>query len=198
MPKSLKTNTAVCIVAAGTSKRMGEPKQLLRWGRHTLIAHAITHACKVSKHVFVVLGAHYDKIMPTITGAQIIHNRDWELGMGSSIAKGIHHITEVDSFSHILIMLVDQPYLDAEYLNTMLDLVEKKPFGIVATAYDNKFGVPAIFSTTYFEELKQLNQDFGARKLLKKYRDDIVGVSPGNKTIDIDTPEAYSQLKPKT
>ncbi len=193
--KILKTNIAICIIAAGASKRMGTPKQLLKWGNQNLVGHALQQAQRVSEHVFVVLGAHYDRIAPTIASAHIINNKDWEHGMGSSIASGIKHITKTGQFTHILIMLADQPFLDGAYVNNMVDTLEKKPFGIIATQYENKFGVPAVFSSAYFSELMQLNQDFGARKLLQKYSDDIVGLSPGDRAMDIDTIEEYHRLK---
>lgn len=176
---------------------MGEPKQLLKWGNSNLLGHTITQAQQVCKDVFVVLGAHFDAIAPTIAGAQIIYNKDWELGMGSSVATGLRHVGNKGTFTHVLIMLADQPYLDAAYLKELLIAISKKPFGIIATQYEDKVGVPAIFSATYFKELEQLNEDYGARKLLKNHEDAIFSITPKVSTVDIDTQVTYLRQKPK-
>ncbi len=175
---------------------MGEPKQLLKWGNSNLLEHAITQAKQVSTDVFVVLGAYYENIAPKITGVQTIFNKNWELGMGSSIATGVRHIVKEAMFSHVLIMLADQPYLDAVYLKEMMDTVVKKPNGIIATQYRKSAGVPAVFSAEFFSELGLLNKDFGARKLMQRYEGDLVIVSPKSSTLDIDTKDVYLKEKP--
>ena len=174
---------------------MGTPKQLLQWGNTSLLGHAIAQAKKVNNHVFVVLGANYDVISPKITGVKTIYNKDWELGMGSSIAVGVNHIGKDGAYSHILIMLADQPYLDAVYLKKMMDVAAKKPNGIVATQYQDKVGVPAVFNAAFFNELEQLDQDYGARKLMKRHQDVIVALSPKTSTLDIDTQETYQKQR---
>lgn len=189
---------AVCILAAGASSRMGEPKQLLKWGNRSLLGHAIAQAQQVSKDVFVVLGAHYKVIVQTITGANIVFNKDWELGMGSSIAAGVRNIRHQKDYNHILVMLADQPYLNAHYLREMMDIANKKPNAIIATQYKTKAGVPAIFSAKLFGELELLNQDYGARKLMQDNKEAVIVVSPNASTMDIDTKDIYLREKPNT
>ena len=177
---------------------MGEPKQLLKWGNRNLLGHAIEQAQLLSKDVFVVLGAHFNAISPTIIGVKKVHNKNWELGLGSSIAAGVSHIKNDGTFTHLLIMLADQPYLDAMYLRQMVAILAKKPNGIIATAYNKKAGVPAIFSSDFFDKLERLNQDYGARKLMQRYKEDLILVSPTASTLDIDTKQVYLKEKPDT
>ena len=198
MTNTLPTSKiAICILAAGASTRMGLPKQLLKWGKHSLLHHAIDQAQLVGEDVFVVLGAHYDAIAPTITAVSTIKNRDWEKGMGSSIAAGIKYIRKAGTYTHILVMLADQPYLDAPHLKKMIETRQKIPKGIVATQYETKAGVPAIFSSPFFDELEQLDKDYGARKMLQQHQNHLLAIKPLGSTVDIDTQEIYVRHRPK-
>ncbi|MBO0323220.1 nucleotidyltransferase family protein [Muricauda sp. CAU 1633] len=190
------TSIAVLILAAGASTRMeGGPKQLLAWGDTTLLGHAIEQAKQLTESVFVVLGAHTDKIKEIVPkDVGIIHNTHWEKGMGSSISVGIKNILENHSnLSGILIMLADQPFLDASYLSTIKAEFENGGHKIVATDYGKKLGVPALFHPSLFSELSKLNQDFGARHIIEKYSTDSMSVFPEGKQIDIDTKKEYNQ-----
>ena len=64
---------------------------------------------------------------------------------------------------------------------------------IVATAYGEKIGVPVLFQKSYFDALKGLGADHGARYLLKKYRGSILALNAAGKEVDLDTPENYDQ-----
>ena len=81
----------ILLLAAGSSSRMGRPKQLLPWGKQTLIEHQIQTLLQTGNPVNVVLGAHSESVIPVIKnmGSFIFFNPDWEQGMGSSIAAGI-------------------------------------------------------------------------------------------------------------
>ena len=90
-----QSNIAIVILAAGASKRMGEPKQLLKWGDTTLINHAINTAVAVnSKEILLVLGAHYELIEKSIENSEvtILNNLHWEKGLGKSIAFAIDYL----------------------------------------------------------------------------------------------------------
>lgn len=194
-------NISILILAAGASSRMkGKAKQLLPWKDTTLLGHAMEQAREVSDSVTVVLGARAERIQNTIPSTvESIHNPDWESGMGSSISKGVQHILkENPSADGILIMLVDQPLLDAPYLNQLKSEFEKDLSKIKATAYGEKIGVPAIFPKHLFLELTQLNGDIGARQLIKTHKTKTAVLQPEGQEIDIDTIETYNQLTKTT
>jgi molybdenum cofactor cytidylyltransferase len=65
---------------------------------------------------------------------------------------------------------------------------------MVACAYDNTIGVPALFDKKYFNDLLSLNGEAGARKLLQQFRDDVAIVDFPGGTADIDTPEDYQKI----
>ena len=190
----------ILILAAGSSSRMeGAIKQLLPWGKTTLLGNAIAHAQALSHQVFVVLGANSKEIQKTLSQEVItIENPDWALGMGSSISKGVRHIlTQQKEVKGIFIMLADQPLIDSVFLKELWQLYVQKSPKIVATRYKNKFGVPAIFHHSLLPELLDLHQDFGARQIINNYSKDTLGLDPLGKEFDVDTKEKYTQLLDK-
>ncbi|WP_420601715.1 nucleotidyltransferase family protein [Flagellimonas sp.] len=192
---------SILILAAGASTRMkGDIKQLLPWGATTLLENAVSQAKKVSDDVFVVLGANAQRILDsTSMGVDIIQNHEWESGMGSSISCGVKHIIHKEEPKAILIMLADQPLIDAAFL---LELIKgfnhnQGKVKITATAYENGAGVPAIFDNSLFQELLDLQADFGARKVIKRHRLSTNLIIPDGKEIDIDTTDKYTQISGK-
>jgi molybdenum cofactor cytidylyltransferase len=182
------------LIAAGSSKRMGKPKQLLPWGDTTLLQHAIAQlkASKIHK-LFLVLGANFHLICSKIDseGIHIIKNQNWQMGMGISIASGISEI-DTGAYDAVLIALGDQPFQDSFHYNSLIDkYLEKR--NIVATAFEEKAIVPAVFPEQYFEQLKNLQADAGARNILADNKENIVFVASSGKDIDIDTPEDYEK-----
>ena len=192
MPRSV----SVLILAAGASTRMkGEIKQLLPWGKHTLLEDAIYQAKIVSKNVYVVLGAYAKKILKTVSmNVEVIQNNNWEMGMGNSISCGLKHIAEIENPEGILIMLADQPLIDATYLREMLKTFDEGKSEIIATAYQSGPGVPAIFDNSILPELLSLQGDIGARKIIKNHLLRTKLISPNGKEIDVDTKENYLQI----
>lgn len=187
----------ILILAAGASTRMGEKtKQLLPWKDTTLLGHAIQQANKVSESVVVVLGANAENILKSIPNQlETVVNPEWEKGMGSSISVGVKYLLDKKkSVDGVLIMLGDQPFLDATYLKELMQEFEKGGHHIVATSYGEKLGVPAIFERSLIAELAVLDQDFGARHIIEKYGNQAKAIRPNGKEIDIDTIEVYNQL----
>lgn len=186
---------AILILAAGTSTRMGTPKQLLPWKGTTLLGNIIKNALAVSAtNVFVVLGAYAKKIKIGVDTGNIvfIDNPNYKSGLGSSLACGIEYLIKHDhEYQAALILLCDQPLLDSAYLDSIVTAFYKGGKGIVATAYGNRAGVPAIFDRKYFSELKTLNNDFGAKKILERHNEDLLTIKPMGKEQDLDTIEDY-------
>jgi molybdenum cofactor cytidylyltransferase len=192
----MTSSITVLILAAGASTRMeGGPKQLLPWKGTTLLGYAIQQAKQLSDSVFVVVGAHASKIKKIIPkSVEAIDNPNWKTGMGGSIAVGIQNILNTNNdLSGILIMLADQPFLDASYLEKIIVEFEHNECKIVATKYGKKLGVPAIFHTSVLSELSKLHEDFGAKHVIETYQTDTISISPEGKEIDIDTTKEYNQ-----
>ena len=194
----MTTPIAVLILAAGASKRMGSPKQLLAWKNTTLLGNAVETA-KASKaaDIYVVLGANASAIGMAISKAGIsaIANKDWQIGMGTSIAAGINYfIDENKSYQAVLILLCDQPLISTAYLDAMINNFEARDKGIVATKYGNKAGVPALFDQKYFKVLKALKGDKGAKRILERHSTDLLLLDAAGMEVDLDTGEDYNAL----
>ncbi len=190
----------ILILAAGSSSRMeGTIKQLLPWRKTTLLGNAIAQAKALSDQVFVVLGASSIEIRKTLPAdIGIVQNPDWESGMGSSISKGIGAVlTQKKEVQGVLIMLADQPLMDSDFLKKLKRLFLKKNPKIVATQYGSKFGVPAIFHHSLLPVLLDLHQDIGARQIIKKHSEHVLGLDPKGKEFDVDTKEKYKLLMDK-
>jgi molybdenum cofactor cytidylyltransferase len=183
---SMRRNVAVLILAAGGSTRFGSPKQVALFQGQTLLQRCINSACEVFPNtVTVVLGAHYEKIVPAVTGVQIVHNQLWQQGLGGSIAYGVKHI---DSAAEaVFILLADQIYISAEHIRLMLEAFDGH--NIIAASYSGARGVPAIFPRSCFEELGSLVGDVGAKKLLAMTARPVVEISLPWAAVDIDRVE---------
>ncbi len=193
-------NIPIVILAAGASKRMGTAKQLLPWGNNTLLGHAIQTAIQTKSHdVFVVLGANFSVINDEISKfpVTVIYNENWKLGLGKSIACATDHILNLGSeIDAVLICLADQPFIDTDFLNILIQNFTPKTNQIIATSYANgASGVPVIFDKKYFSELLKLEDDKGAKMLLKKYASLVKIFKPKLENIDLDHKEDYENFR---
>ena len=185
-------NLAVLILAAGSSSRLGKPKQLLKIKDETLIQIAVNKALNISNDVKVVLGHNSDEIMQEIKDfpISILINPNYEQGMGSSISFGINDFTHSKK---VLIMLCDQPLIHLSHYNSLIKKSIENENLIICSKYQNRFAVPSIFPNTYFKALSELKGDEGARKLLKNNPIDFV-ILDDKFSIDIDTKEDFENL----
>lgn len=195
------TEIPFLLLAAGSSSRMGQAKQLLPWGNQTLIEHQIHILQKTGNPVVVVLGANAELIVPIIEkiGVTIIFNPNWETGMGSSVSAGITAITKnFPAAEGVFITLLDQPFVTADHLGEMLRNFSRGKQQIVVSKSDSGWmGVPALFDCFYFEELARLSGKEGAKTVIKQYTEKVIPLECGNILEDLDTPEKYEQLLKK-
>jgi molybdenum cofactor cytidylyltransferase len=185
----------VLVLAAGGSSRLGQPKQLVKLGGRTALHIVISQAVAVAGNaVTVVLGAHAGDITYLFQRSPVSYvvNRDWEEGMSSSIRAGIQSLPP--ACESVMILLGDQVAVTADDLRRLISAAQADERAIVAGAYAQTVGVPAIFPAAYFSELTQLRGARGARVLLKRHRDRVVRVPMPSAAIDLDTPEQLRAL----
>ena len=191
--------TGVLILAAGSSSRLGKPKQNLVFEGQTLLQRAIDAAlATLCGPVIVVLGANADEIKPTLEGkpVRIVHNNDWVEGMASSIRLGIAELQVIDPDAKAaILMLCDQPFVSTAILQQLIQSQSKK--GIAACAYNDTIGPPVLFDEFYFGELLSLKGQEGAKKLLLKYTDAVTTIPFALGSIDIDTAADFEKLTHK-
>jgi len=191
-----KSTIPILILAAGRSSRLGSPKQLLELNGKTLLQKAIRTALEVSELVGVILGAHREKIEPTIEHlpVEFIFNKNWAEGLSTSIRVGISFLQQKDSKA-VIIMLCDQPYVDAFLLKKIIANYEQTGKPIVACQYDDQPAVPALFDISFFEKLKNLKGDQGAKPLIMNHLEQTNFILFEKGKIDVDTKEDYERLK---
>lgn len=193
------SKTAILILAAGSSSRMGNPKQLLPFKHTTLLGWSIEQAQHSNiADIFCVLGASYQEVATSIHQYKIniIRNPDYKNGLSTSIVQGVQHIAQL-GFDKVFILLGDQPQVTSTYLNTMLYTAGQYPTQIIASNYNGKTGVPAIFPKSFFTLLQELQGDRGAKTILKAQSEQLISMKTIDLT-DIDTPEDYQKSISKT
>lgn len=191
-------NIQLLLLAAGASRRMGSPKQLLPWGNETLIEHQIKNLLNTNSSVSVVLGAFAEKINKVIDKLpiEIYVNENWKNGMGTSISYAMKLLLEKDhNIDGILITLIDQPLLTTTHFRKMLNLFQEGKGQIIVSHSENAWsGVPVLFDKDYFEELLKLKGDEGAKLITSKYKNSVQLINGGEILKDMDTPKAYNEL----
>lgn len=190
--------TAVLLLAAGASSRMGQPKMFLIWRGKTFLEHTVLAATSISTPVFVVTGEHTSAIATALqhNEVQLIPNEQWQEGMGTSISTGVAGIAQAGFAPDALIIVVcDQPFITAGLLQEMIAEKESSGKGMVGCSYDNTIGTPVLFDKTYFPALQQLHGQQGAKRLLQQFPGEVATVPFPLGNMDIDTPEDYERLK---
>jgi molybdenum cofactor cytidylyltransferase len=189
------SNIGIVILAAGESRRMGSPKQLLKVGNQTLIRRTIDIALATDlRPVVLVIGANKAAIAPEIVDLPItiIDNPMWEQGMSSSVKMGMAALwmtqKEVEA---VLILVCDQPYISVSLLENIVENYQTTQKPIVACRYSNEIGVPALFDRSMFEELLTLTGDKGAKPVIIKNLDKTNFIDFDKGMTDLDTPEEY-------
>ncbi|MEK0423551.1 MAG: hypothetical protein RLZ95_1461 [Bacteroidota bacterium] len=191
-------NCAVVIIAAGESKRLGTPKQLLLVEEDTLLNRLIkTVQRAVNFPIYLVLGANAEKIQAQLPHIEInvVENKDWQEGMGSSIRLGVQAILEsAKKFDGVLILVCDQPYLTEAAIQDLVTLQAAKKTAITASFYANIAGTPALFHASIFPDLLALKGDQGAKKIIQERDQELAKLQFEKGVLDIDTQDDYQQL----
>jgi molybdenum cofactor cytidylyltransferase len=197
---SPRKNTALIIVAAGNSSRLGQPKQQLRFGGRSLLERAVQAGMdSPCQSTLVVLGAYHEEILrhSDLKSALVLVHQDWEKGMGSSIKAGLKELLKKENPDQIITMLCDQPFVDGKLLTQLINKQQETGKGIIACTYGDTVGVPVLFDRRYFPLLLEMEDAEGAKKIIEKLPEALALVSFGKGTIDIDTADDYRRLVEK-
>lgn len=202
MASIMSKKLVVVLLAAGSSSRLGQPKQLVKIHGESLLVHQ----CKMllSQHcdVHCVLGSHKAQISPELASLPItiIDNNDWQRGLSSSIAAAIHSLR--DNVSAALFVLVDQWQLNVNDITRLVCQWREQPDKIVTASQHSHIiddhlvlGPPVIFPRRYFNELKQLTGPKGAKRVIEQYRHHCIEVEMPHAFIDLDTPEQLKAME---
>jgi molybdenum cofactor cytidylyltransferase len=194
----MRSMVSAILLAAGESKRMGEPKQLMSFGQSTILEQATDNLLgSAVKEVIVVLGYQAEEVIKTIAArpVKIAINPNYQQGMSTSIMAGLNLIDR--QAQAVMLALGDQPFVDSQITNRLIEEFYRHDKGIVLPTYHGKRGHPTIFAIKYKPELLKLTGDIGARQIIKDHPQDILEVAVDSESVisDIDTKSDYqSQL----
>jgi molybdenum cofactor cytidylyltransferase len=175
------------ILAAGASRRLGRPKQLVELAGESLLRRTVRAALAGCAPVLVVVGAQADAMAAHLAGLPVtlVHNDQWEEGMAASIRAGVRALPA--TAAAVLFLVCDQPAVDAQLVRRLLETRGRHPEAVVACGYAGTRGTPSIFPAWCFPDLLALRGDRGARGLLAGPGVEVVPFPEGE--ADVDYPE---------
>ena len=187
------------LLAAGESKRFGNKNKLTEIiNGKPIISHILDTLFEIFDlyDIIVIVGYEHKIIKNLIFNKdiKILENLDYKKGIGTSIALGVNNLdTDIDG---VMIIPADMPYINSmDLINLEKKFMELNCVKVVMPEHNSIIGNPVILPRSYFNTLKSLKNDFGARSLIKKK--DVITFKTGFGTIfDIDTKDELA--KPKT
>jgi len=205
MPRNLSSskcatkNIVGVVLAAGASRRMGETNKLTMSVDGVPMVARVVDALREGgiEKVLVVTGHAAGEIRDALgdRDVEMVHNPDYEEGLGSSVRAGVSAVgDEVDG---VLIALGDMPWVGSEDIHRLLDAFSPGgELSIYIPMFGRKRGNPVLWASCHFPELRQLSGDVGGKALFHKHPEAIcyVDVQSAAVNLDVDTPEALYEL----
>ncbi len=191
---------AAIILAAGQSKRMGQPKMLLPWGRLTVIEHVITTFVNAGlEDIVVVTGGAQEQVEQTIEGypVQKTHNKDYATGeMLSSLQQGLKALS--NQVQAALIGLGDQPQIQEKSIRLICESYRDSRSSLLVPSFQMRRGHPWLIARPFWKEILALRPPQSPRDFLNKHASEIlyVNVSTSSVLADLDTPDDYQKSHP--
>jgi CTP:molybdopterin cytidylyltransferase MocA len=189
---------AAVVLAAGGSRRLQAPKQLLEFRGEPLVRRAARAALVAgATPVIVVLGASAAEIARALEGVpelSLTTNDGWGDGLASSIVAGVREVMRLDARADgVLITTADQPLVDEAALGRLLSAFDQRA-RLVAADYSGTIGVPAVIGCEHFDALLGLTGDAGAGRWLRERIDVVTRVAMPEAAVDIDTTQDSALL----
>jgi len=189
------------VLAAGESRRFGQPKQLLPVGDKTMIQHVVDIALDSPlEQVIVVLGCRAAEIGESIAGrpVQVVVNREWKSGLSSSVRTGL--LAVKPEVSAALFVLADQPGVTTDVIARLVERYRETRAPIVVPTHRGRRGNPVLFARSLFAKLMEVKGDQGGRRLIAEYGNELEEIEMETKAIfaDIDTADDYQTANSST
>ena len=187
------------VLAAGGSARFAKPKQLAIFRGETFVRRIVAAANDAEcAPIVVVVGRDAAQITAELAGlpVSIALHPNWSNGLGSSIAVGVRHAIGIaPNLDAAILLACDQPFVNAPVLRQLIQLHLENGKPIVASAYAETLGIPALFDRSYFGDLLQLTGDSGAKGIILARQPDVATFSFPAAAIDINTGADYEKLR---
>jgi len=186
------------VLAAGASRRMGRPKQLLPVAGRPLLEGVVAEAgASRLDEVVVVLGARAEEVLAAVDlgRARPVVNEDHAAGMSTSLRAGLAALDA--GVDRAVVILGDQPAVSAALLDELLDLQTSSGLPAAALSFDGLLHPPVVLARELWGELRSLEGDVGCRAVIRGRPDQVAPrpVAGGARhPVDVDTPEDYRRL----
>lgn len=185
------------VLAAGESRRLGQPKQLLDLGGKALVAHVAEQAVAASVDgVVVVIGSHASEVELALRGLPVyrVFNPQFAQGQGASLAAGIRAMpSTVDA---VVVLLGDVPAISPDAIGAVVARWRETRAPAVVTRYGGQQGHPVLFDRSVFFDVASLDTDIGGREILRSLGGLVEAVeAPGEMPADVDTEEDWERLQ---
>lgn len=188
------------ILAAGQSKRMGQPKMLLPWGKLTVIEHVIATFLDAGiEDIFVVIGGAGEQVKQVIERypVQQIHNSSYDVEeMLSSLQRGLR--TLPNRVEATLVGLGDQPQVEERTVRLVCDAYRESKAQLIVPSYQMRRGHPWLVARPLWDEIFALKPSESPRDFLNRHASEIHYVEATTASIlaDLDTPDDYRKARP--
>jgi len=190
-----KNKYAILILAAGSSERLGRPKQMVKWNETTLLNHTIQEALTANDtDLYVALGGNLIDIQSSISDKITkVYISKWKDGMGQSISESLSQIP-IQSYEAVIISMCDQPYISSTIFENLIETFEKEKSSIIISKYNESSGPPTLFDRCHFQSLQLLKGDNGGKHIVKNHFEETSFIEFEKGNIDIDTEEDIRNL----
>jgi molybdenum cofactor cytidylyltransferase len=183
------------VLAAGTSSRLGRPKQLLELEDKPLLQHVVDTAAATLDEVVVVLGYEAKRIAAALslpTNARVIVNEDYERGQSESVKAGLAALS--DDVEAAAILLGDQPRVSADVIETTVHAWHDSRAAVLRPRFGEVPGHPVIVARSEWQRWGRLSGDAGARTLISKSGVTYLGLE-GPAPADVDEWDDYERVR---
>jgi molybdenum cofactor cytidylyltransferase len=195
-----KPRVAALVLAAGLSSRMAPQNKLLTVlpSGQTMIAETVDRILEsAASPVIVVVGHQESQVRKALAtkNLRFVHAPDYAEGMAASLRAGVSALS--DDFGAVLICLGDMPLVAKSSLDRILSAYDPaEGREIIIPTYDGQRGNPVLWGKRFFNDLRNLSGDSGARQILHKYMEHVAEVSVTSDTVlrDFDTPVSLESL----
>lgn len=185
------------VLAAGGSRRFSNGNKLLAAIDERPILVHVVEACRNADriaHVYVVLGHEADNVhsalqdIVTDPNVTVLINERWDEGLSTSLHTALNALDE--DAPGVLIVPGDMPFMTSELIDRVADTTLRTNKISFPTLNDRK-GHPTAFPRKYFEQLRQVDGDVGAREIVQSNWDRVETIplegTDAKTQIDIDT-----------
>ncbi|MBS0660721.1 MAG: nucleotidyltransferase family protein [Verrucomicrobia bacterium] len=185
------------ILAAGASRRLGRPKQLVEWRGEPLLRRAARVALEQSSGpVLVVLGAVVEECRRALAGLAVETSvaETWAEGMGASLSAGVRRLQSGPELAGLGVLLCDQFRVEADHLTALRTALTTGRSSMAAARDGAWLGPPAYFRPRWFPELARLEGERGARSLIARHPQEAAVIDLPGIADDLDEPGDLERL----